>query len=170
MRAAAYPVEAPPPTPVRFRRRLLLGLVGAAVVLTLVGGGLAVLVSGRGDAGGSPRTAVDAYYAALVRVDPGAAFARLCSSRRTSGLARYADVVRRDVASGTGIARWRSEPQVTLRGDEADVAGTLRLDDGLTTPITVTLLREEGHWGVCSSNLGGILPGPRADQGGATTT
>jgi hypothetical protein len=140
-------------------------VIGAVILAIVLGAviGLAVLP------GGSPRAkdpaaVADAYYAALGKPDAAKAYALLCAQQR-HGMSSYADEVRADESSGTGISSWTRAGAPEVRGDQAVVAGRLALDDGTTTPIHLLLLREGGRWGVCTSDLGGILPGPGSGSG-----
>lgn len=185
------PPAPPPPPPAgppyrAIRSRALIVAVTAVVVALLLAGSVtALLRSGDGsatragggtatpsatDPGLEPRTAVDAYYAALIARDPTAAFALLCRVQQQSGLAPYRALVERNQRTGSGVAQWQSMPDVKVRGDEADVSGTIVLENQLGTPIRVTLLLEAAGWRVCGSNLGGILPGPGGEDPGPGTS
>jgi hypothetical protein len=48
------------------------------------------------------------------------------------------------------------------------VPGQLVLDNGQATAIQVLLVQASGGWRVCTSNLGGILPGPGGSGSGAS--
>lgn len=158
----------------RGRRLGALGaVIGVAALLVLVGGIATAVVRLSGSeattAGvDAPRAAVDAYYAALQRKDAAAAFSLLCSVQQQSGEPSFGDLVRRNDATGTGIAQWRSTPSTTSGADVAQVPGTLTLGDGTVNPLTVALLRERGAWRVCNSDLGGVIPGPGPTTGTRT--
>jgi hypothetical protein len=112
---------------------------------------------------GNPAAAADVtadgYYAAVKRGDAHAAYVLLCQ-RQQLGYAAYAARVARNVRTGTGITNFRRTGVGTVRGKLAAVPGEVDLANGSDTPIVVLLVEESGGWRVCSSNLGGVLPGP----------
>jgi len=172
-----YPSPEPPfrsgPAALRPRRRgRVTALIAVALVL-LIGAGTVSLTRHPDQPqtltaanATTPQRASDGYYKALISRAPRRAFDLLCSARRAAGYAGYGASVSQNVASGTGIKSWRRTAAPQIAGDKATVAGQLVLDDGDSTPITLALLREGGTWRICTSDLGGILPGP----GGAGST
>jgi hypothetical protein len=103
-------------------------------------------------------TAVD-YYLALKREDPQAAYGLLCPARQLS-YSEYAAEVATDTRTGTGITSFTLAGPGQVKGLTAAVPAHVSLADGEQTPIVVLLSYSSGAWRVCSSNLGGILPGP----------
>ncbi|HEV7209369.1 MAG TPA: hypothetical protein VGN54_11595 [Mycobacteriales bacterium] len=158
----------------RHRRVIAIGSVAVVAVLIALG---AVGLSDRA-AGPSaitaaeattPQKAADGYYQALAARSAQRAFALLCSVRQAAGYSGYSSSVSRNVNSGTGIKSWKRTGAPQIAGDQASVQGRLVLDDGDSTLITLVLLQEGGKWRICTSNLGGILPGPGPGGGGSTS-
>ena len=108
-----------------------------------------------------------AYYAALHKKDAVTAYTMLCANAMTQTESQFSDSVQADIQAGTGITSWKGEGTPTVQGDEAAVPGTLVLDDGGNFQLSLLLVRESGTFKVCSSNLGGILPG--TDTGGGSS-
>jgi hypothetical protein len=152
------------------RERSLLAALGAGLVAVLVVGLVTTVRWHGGDR--SPRAAAeraaDAYYAAVHDNDAKAAYGLLCAQER-NGYTQYAAEVAQDHATGTGVATFRRTGAGRVRGSEAAVPARIVLDDGVGTPIVVLLARESGHWLVCSSDLGGVLPPPGPPAGQSPT-
>jgi hypothetical protein len=123
-----------------------------------------------GTAGGSAAvsaasTVTDSYYAAVKAGHARAAYRLLCARQRI-GYAAYAARIAVNTRTGTGITRFRRTGIGTVRGRLAAVPGEVDLANGEATPIVVILAEESNVWRVCSSNLGGVLPGPGTTQQG----
>jgi hypothetical protein len=101
----------------------------------------------------------DSYYAAVKKGDARAAYRLLCSRQRI-GYAVYAARIELNTRTGTGVTRFRRTGNGTVRGLLAAVPGEVDLANGEATPIVVILAEESNVWRVCSSDLGGVLPGP----------
>jgi hypothetical protein len=113
-----------------------------------------------GSAAVSAASAVtDSYYAAVKKGDARAAYRLLCTRQRI-GYAVYAARIALNRRTGTGITRFRRTGIGTVRGRLAAVPGEVDLANGEATPIVVILAEESSAWRVCSSDLGGVLPGP----------
>lgn len=153
-------IDAEPPVASRHRSRRLTILVPLAVVTTIaLVVSLAFLLTGSGSEAGTPGAVADAYYAALGKPDAATAYGLLCRQRQ-GGESSFANDVADDERTGTGIRSWSRSGAVQQRGDQSAVAGTIALDDGRSTPIVVVLVREDDAWKVCTSDLGGVIPGP----------
>jgi hypothetical protein len=103
----------------------------------------------------------DSYYAAVTKGDARAAYRLLCARQRI-GFAGYAARIALNTRTGTGVTRFRRTGIGTVSGRLAAVPGEVDLANGQDTPIVVILAEESDAWRVCSSNLGGVLPGPGA--------
>jgi hypothetical protein len=163
--SAQTPFAPPPP-----RRRLALA-AGLLVVVVVVVGLVVVFTRHTGSSAASsatPAAAADGYYAALHRQDARAAFNLLCPQQQAEGYPAYAANVAQDSQTGTGIRSWERTGAVQTQGNEAIVPGQLVLDNGQATAIQVLLVQASGGWRVCTSNLGGILPGPGGSGSGAS--
>jgi hypothetical protein len=144
-------------------------LLAAAIVLCL-GTGLALAL---GDAFGagerraalSPRQVTERYYARLADADPGAAYDLLCSRRR-SGKVGFARSWKAGADTGHGIRAWTTGRARQIDDKVALVDGRLQLTDGSEIDLTVFVFLEARGWGVCASNVGGVLPGPAPITGG----
>jgi hypothetical protein len=101
----------------------------------------------------------DSYYAAVKKGDARAAYRLLCARQRI-GYAVYAARIALNTRTGTGITGFRRTGLGTVRGPVAAVPGEVQLANGESTPIVVILAEESTVWRVCSSDLGGVLPGP----------
>jgi hypothetical protein len=182
-------VSIPDPGSARQRLRLLIAVVATlALVVIVVGIGTVIdrhadrgSDAGRADshppsaatsprpaASGTPRgsaavsaasAVTDSSYAAVKKGDARTAYRLLCSRQRI-GYAVYAARIALNTRTGTGITRFRRTGIGTARGRLAAVPGEVDLANGETTPIVVILAEESNVWRVCSSNLGGVLPGP----------
>ena len=119
-------------------------------------------------------SATAAYYAALHRHDGAGGYSLLCAQQQALfGQREYvADVATND-STGTGIASWQQGSAAQVQDTTAAVAGKVTLDNGGVYPLTVDLVLETGHWRVCGSSLGGVLPGAgdgSGEGGGGVTT
>jgi hypothetical protein len=101
----------------------------------------------------------DGYYAAVTRGDARSAYRLLCGRQRI-GYAVYAARIALNARTGTGVSSFRRTGKGTVNGRLAAVPGQVDLANGEATPIVVLLVEESGAWRICSSNLGGVLPGP----------
>jgi hypothetical protein len=101
----------------------------------------------------------DRYYAAVKKGDARAAYRLLCTRQRI-GYGVYAARIALNTRTGTGITAFRRTGLGTVRGRIAAVPGEVDLANGESTPIVVILAEESTVWRVCSSDLGGVLPGP----------
>jgi hypothetical protein len=101
----------------------------------------------------------DSYYEAVKQGDARAAYRLLCARQRV-GYAAYAARIALDTRTGTGITRFRRTGVGTVSGRLAAVPGEIDLANGEHTPVVVILAEQADLWRVCSSNLGGVLPGP----------
>lgn len=113
----------------------------------------------------TPQKATDAYYAAVKAKDATKAFGLICAAQQANGESSFARMVDQDEKTGTGVRSWTRTGPSLVQGDRATVAGTLVLANGTSTPLSVLLTRASDGWRVCSSNLGGILPGPGTSPG-----
>jgi hypothetical protein len=112
-----------------------------------------------------------AYYLAVKAGNARQAYALLCVSRQT-GYDGYAHEVELDAQTGTGIADFTltTAPSTSAAGDTAQVPAHITLANGVATPIDVLMTYGAGSWKVCSSDLGGILPGPGLGAGSPRST
>lgn len=113
----------------------------------------------------TPQKSTDGYYAAVHAGDATKAFAFLCPARQAAGLSSFSASVTQDRQTGTGVKSWTRTGPTQIQGDQAIVGGVVTLDNGAATPLSVQLLKASDGWRVCSSNLGGILPGPGTNPG-----
>jgi hypothetical protein len=140
-------------------------VLGALIAVVAVGALVGVVViPGGSSRPKSPEAVTDAYYAALGKADAAKAYGLLCAQQQT-GAAAYASEVAQDQQTGTGIKSWMRSGSAQVQGNAAIVPGSLTLDDGTSTPIQILLVKANGAWGVCTSDLGGILPGPGTSAG-----
>ncbi len=116
------------------------------------------------EASGSPEAVTSAYYAALHAQNAQDAFTLLCPQQQAEGEKAFAANVVRDQQTGTGIAAFVRTGDATVQGSAATVPGHVRLEDGQSVAIHVLLVQDGDTWEVCSSDLGGVLPGPGASS------
>lgn len=134
----------PPHRPGRTAKIIVLALGGIAlvVVLMVVGFGYFLVKATDG-----PRTTANAFFLELEQGRSHAAALRLCSEYAEDGQSLLA------LAYSDQVQDWDATG-VSISGDDATVTGQLVTGTASASTVTVTLVREDGDWKVCS------LPAP----------
>lgn len=145
----APPGTAPPLPPARPRR---VGRIVAVVVLAALAGiGILVgtLIWAVLRLTGGPRGAVTAFYDDLQQQRVPEAAARLCDRYAADGVSLLS------VAYSDQVYSFEVD-SVRRDGDTATVDGTVVTGSASAYPVSVTVVREDGEWKVCS--LPGAVP------------